>query len=188
MAQLEIYTSKNGKCIYTDYCTKAHRDLAVFEPEIPDGFYMVGHYGQPDHGSFMKGTVPLVKPLHEDVIAPPIDFEKEWDDKGSGGKQDVSFWRVIPPPGYIALGDVISVGYDPPHHLKEKYACIRADLAIAAKIGHLIWNSKGSKADKDGSMWSVQPMIQGVTGYFKVKKGNSPPIATPYAYTLRCAV
>ena len=189
MAQLEILTTQYGKCIYTDKCTGAHEDLSVFEPSIPDGFYMVGHYSQQDHAGFMKGMIPLVKPLYEDRIAPPISFEQEWNDKGCIlAAQDVSFWRVVAPPGYVALGDVISIGHDPPpDSLKEKYACIRDDLTIEGKIGDLIWKDRGSGAALDGSLWSVQPTVQGVTGYFKVQQGYNPP-TNDYAHCLRTAV
>ena len=86
--------------------------------------------------------------------------------------QDISFWRAVTPPGYVALRDVISVGYDPPHNLKDLYACIRADLVIQGKIGDAIWKDSGSTAKQDGSLWSVQPTVQGVTGYvyFKVQQ------------------
>ena len=188
MAQLEILTTQDGKCIYTDSRTGAHQDLSIFEPKIPDGYYMLGHYGQQDHAGFMKGTVPLVKPIIKDAIAPPNGYEQEWNDKGCIlAAQDVSFWRVIAPPGYVALGDVISIGYDPPHHLKDVYACIRADLVIGGKIGDSIWKDRGSGANLDGSMWSVQPTIQGVTGYFKVQQGYDPPTEA-YAYCMRSAV
>ena len=189
MAQLEICTAQDGERIYTDKLTGARQDLAVFEPKIPDGYYMVGHYGQRDHAHFMKGTIPLVKPLYEGVIAPPMGFEQVWNDKGRGlnfAAKDVSFWRVIPPPGYVALGDVISLGYDPPSDsLKEKYACIRDDLTIEGKIGESIWRDCGCGAKLDGSLWSVQPTIQGVAGYFKVQQGYDPPT---YAHCLRSAV
>ena len=188
MAQLEIFTTENGKRIYTDKKTGAHEDVSVFEPNIPDGFYMVGHYGQQDHADFMKGTVPLVKPLAGNAIATPIGFEQEWNDKGSDGKHHVSFWRVVAPPGYVALGDVINIGYDPPpDSLKEKYACIRDDLVIQGKIGDLIWKDRGSKAKLHGSLWSVEPTIQGVTGYFKVQQGYDPP-TDGYAFCMRAAV
>ena len=188
MAQLEILTTQDGKRIYTDSRTGAHQDLSVFEPDIPVGYYMVGHYGQQDHANFMKGTVPLVKPVCPSAIAPPDGFEQEWNDKGCIlAAQDVSFWRVVAPPGYVALGDVISIGYDPPHNLKDLYACIRADLVLQGKIGDAIWKDCGSTAKQDGSLWSVQATVQGVTGYFKVQQGHNPP-TDAYAHCLRSAV
>ena len=49
MSALQILTTNEGKRIYGDQGTGAHRDLTVFQPEIPEGFFMVGHYGQPNY-------------------------------------------------------------------------------------------------------------------------------------------
>ena len=182
--QLEILTTWEGTQIYKDNGTGAAKDLAVFSPVIPTGYYMVGHFAQQDHSTFMKGTVPLVKPLVDGAIKPPLDFEQVWNDKHSGGAQDVSFWRVIPPPGYVAVGDVINLGYCPPESLRQTYACIKADLVVQGKIGPEIWDDKGSGADEDGSVWAIQPINHGVTGTFVVHCGYCPPPAI-YAQCLR---
>ena len=79
-------------------------------------------------------------------------LNKLWNDKASGGDKDVSFWRVVPPPGYVAIGDVINLGYNPPDDLKKMYACINADLVVQGKIGPGIWDDRGSGADNDGSI------------------------------------
>ena len=182
--QLEILTTWESTRIYTDSGTKAKEDLAVFSPVIPSGYYMVGHFAQQDHSTMMKGTVPLVKPLVDGAIKPPADFQQVWNDKKSGGHQDVSFWRVIPPPGYVAVGDVINLGYNPPEDLKKTYACISADLVVQGKIGPEIWNDKGSGAHEDGSMWAIQPITEGVTGTFVVQSGYSRP-SDVYAQCLK---
>ena len=181
--QLEILTTWESKCIYTDNNSGANEDLAVFSPVIPSGYYMVGHFAQQDHSTFMKGTVPLVKPLVDGAVKPPEHFEEVWNNKGSGGGEDVSFWRVIPPPGYVAVGDVINLGYNSPEDLKKTYACINADLVVQGTIGPEIWNDKGSGADQDGSMWAIQPITEGVTGTFVVQSGYSQP-ADVYAQCL----
>ena len=182
--QLKILTTREGRRIYTDGGTGSAKDLAVFLPVIPSGYYMVGHFAQWDHSTFMKGTVPLVKPLVDGAIKPPADFQQVWNDRKSGGRQDVSFWRVIPPPGYVAVGDVINIGYSPPEDLIKTYACIKADLVVQGKIGPEIWNDRGSGSAKDGSIWAIQPISQGVTGTFLVQSGYSQPPAV-YAQCLR---
>ena len=52
----------------------------------------------------------LVKPLvqsdgYGSLITKPQGYELIWDDRGSRREQDGSFWRVLLPYGYIALGD-----------------------------------------------------------------------------------
>ena len=175
MSALQILTTNEGKRIYGDQGTGAHRDLTVFQPEIPEGFFMVGHYGQPNYQN-MNGTVPLIKPLDPTAVAPPSTFESMYNDQGSGGDQDVTFWRVIAPPGYVALGDIVNIGYGPPPaSIKEIYRCVRADLVKQGVINRSVWTDGGSGASQDGSVWYVQPTTQGITGYFKVQRGYSAP-------------
>ena len=164
--QLEILTTWESTRLYIDSGTGAHQDLGVFSPVIPSGYYMVGHFAQRDHSTMMKGIVPLVKPLVDGAIKPPLAFEQVWNDKGSGGHQNVSFWRPVPPPGYVAVGDVINLGYNPPEDLKKTYACIKADLVVQGMIGPEIWSDKGSGADQEISIWTIQPITEGVTGTF----------------------
>ena len=82
--QLEILTTWESTRLYIDSGTGAHQDLGVFSPVIPSGYYMVGHFAQRDHSTMMKGIVPLVKPLVDGAIKPPLAFEQVWNDKGSG--------------------------------------------------------------------------------------------------------
>jgi hypothetical protein len=93
------------------------------------------------------------------------NFALMWDDKGSGGKYNGSYWRPIIPeemPGFYALGDLGQAGY----------ADIRGKAAIAivkdvnGESGTAlrpplkfeeIWKDKGSGANKNGSMWRPIP-------------------------------
>ena len=174
--RLEILTTNEGSRIYTDSGTGANSDLSVFIPKIPNGYYMVGHFGQPNYQSQMTGTVPLIKPLDATAVAAPVSFEAMYSDQGSGGNQDVTFWRVIAPPGYVALGDIVNIGYGPvPNSVKDIYRCVRYDLVRQGTINRSVWTDSGSGADRDGSMWYVQPTTEGITGYFKVQRGYAAP-------------
>ena len=175
MAALQILTTNKGKLIYSDRGTGANTDLSVFQPVIPNDFFIVGHFGQPNHQNQMNGTVPVIKPLDPTAVAPPETFESMYSDQRSGGSQDVTFWRVIAPPGYVALGDIVNIGYNPPPaSIKDIYRCVRADLVKPGEIDRSVWTDRGSGASKDGSVWYVQPTTEGITGYFKVQSGYSP--------------
>ena len=170
---LEVRFTQNGKQIYTDSGTGAHVDLSVFQPSIPLGFFMVGMFAQADHDEAMKGSILLVRPINVDAIATPIRFKQQWNDRGSGGVQDVSFYHVVCPGGYVALGDIINIGYDAPNNLSS-YACIKHELVELCQIGHLIWDDSDSGADRDGSIWAVAG--SGVTGFFRVSGSHNPPL------------
>ena len=83
---------------------------------------MVGHIGQPNHDGQMDGVLPVIKPIDSTAVAQPASFEAMWADHKTGGDQDVTFWRVIAPPGYVAVGDIVVLGYDyPPASITNTY-------------------------------------------------------------------
>ena len=177
-AALDILTTQIGFRFYADYGTGSKYNLAVFQPTIPRGYYMIGHFAQRDYNDFMMGSSPLVKPLLPDAVSHPVNYIQIWNDKGTGGRQDVSFWRPIPKQGYICLGDLVNLGYGPPTHLTSRYACIQSDLVERATSGHLIWNDKKSGSKDDTSMWAVQPLTSnqdGIGGFFRAVKGFNRP-------------
>lgn len=52
-----------------------------------------------------------------------VEFERVWWDKYAKHPSDqgVSFWRPKAPPGYVALGDVVSAGhYAPPCEVSQQ--------------------------------------------------------------------
>ena len=109
--------------VYSDKGTGAIRNLSVFEvylPSIPNGAYMIGQVAVEDHvDTVPTSSLVLVKPLVEkdetgDIFKPPVGYELVWTDKGPGGDQCGSFWRVDPPLGYVALGEVACGNWSQP--------------------------------------------------------------------------
>lgn len=45
---------------------------------------------------------------------PSMEFRKVWSGKKNESGTIITVWRPIGPPGYSSLGDVISLGVDPP--------------------------------------------------------------------------
>lgn len=87
------------------------------------------------------------------------DFEKVWDDAGSGADSDVGFFQPIPPQGYYVLGHYAHASHEAPTTsvlvVKEEKAG-----ALAEPIGYeRIWTDAGSGADQDGAVW--QPSCPG---------------------------
>ena len=127
----------------------------------------------------------------EGLLKPPVGYNLMWNDKGSGGRQDVSFWQVIPPAGYVALGDVAYAGYNkPPSDFTNKYACIRQDLVALANLSDQpVWTDKGSGAAMDGSIWQVQSGDKasdcGLAGFFKAQSNHSKPAIEVHALLVK---
>lgn len=100
----------------------------------------MGDYAEPHHESQPRGTGWVVRQAVEgetDLLAKPVDFVKIWvraapcapsrpqlqglahaisatqDSRKTGARYgDVSFWRPVPPAGYVALGDVTNANND----------------------------------------------------------------------------
>ena len=177
--QLEVITAPSVERVYMDNGTGASTDISVFQAElssIPEGYFMTGQVAVNVHTSTVPtSSVILVKPYSADAIRPPKEYEFVWNDKGTGGAQDGSFWRVKAHDGYVALGDVACNGYDRPSlEFTAKYACIRGDLL---RVGWLsstpLWTDKDSGAKMDVSIWKVDG--DGLGGFFKAQSGYVEP-------------
>lgn len=84
-------------------------------------------------------------------------FELAWNDSGSGGDHDASFWRPIAPAGYSLVGDYAQKGYADPNG-KAIVMVLRQTQAGALATPtdfKQIWKDSGSGADRDGSMWDM---------------------------------
>ncbi len=153
---LEVVNAPGAYRIYTDSGTGSDMDLAVFQPWLPSGYYMIGHFAQRNHGASPDQAIQIIKPLVSDAVRPPSYSVQTWNDRGTGGHQDVSFWRVECPYGYVALGHVICVGYhDPTSAIQSLYRCVRRDLTVKGGAGPLIWWDRGSGGHNDGSLWAT---------------------------------
>ncbi|CAB4036255.1 Hypothetical predicted protein, partial [Paramuricea clavata] len=102
--------------VYDDLDTNVPTGISVFQAamdEIPDGCYIIGQVAvcQTNAEDVPVSSVILVKPSHPDLIRHPVNYHQEWNDKGSGGAKNGSFWRVNTPNGYVALGDVVTNSY-----------------------------------------------------------------------------
>ncbi len=170
--------------IYDDYGTHGSFNISVWQANtnyIPGGAYLVGQVAVPDHVTAIPTSAAiLVKPLVQSdsygpLIVSPIDYEPVWNDKGSGGRINGSFWKVVAPYGYVALGDVACSDYDKPSSIfTGYYACIREDLVREGTVDPKpIWTDVGSGATGNVSIWNVNG--NGVGGFYKAQKGYDRP-------------
>lgn len=152
-------TTSEFTSVWADHGSGADRDGAFYRPKTADGFYTFGDYGQGNYGD-PTGTVLTIsvaeQPGEEPALKAPTGFRLVWKDKGSGADKDGSFWAPTPPSGYVACGHVVQRGYDEPK-VKDRtdVVCLRVDLATQVDLGGLIWNDKGSGADKDVAVYTV---------------------------------
>jgi hypothetical protein len=80
-----------------------------------------------------------------------------WNDKGSGGDFDASYWRVKCPNGYVRFGDYAKGSWGYPHGAKMLIAKENNKVMKKPNGYKLIYKDKGSGADKDLSIWEPIP-------------------------------
>ncbi|KAH6855968.1 hypothetical protein B0I37DRAFT_366214 [Chaetomium sp. MPI-CAGE-AT-0009] len=151
---------------WNDGGSGANRDGGFFHPKSQENGNLrpLGSLAVPHHGDvnnqwavLLVGDNPSQRsPGKGPAVQAPVDYHGLWNDSGSGSNSDGSFWRPVPPPGYIALGDVANAGYDKPG--LDQVWCVRADLVSDGSYGKdAVWDDAGSGADVDGSFWAVFP-------------------------------
>ncbi|MDW3646399.1 MAG: Vps62-related protein [Bacteroidia bacterium] len=151
---LELMFVTNFTNVYADHGTGADRDLSTWKATLPPGFSALGHYAKSGYGA--PQTVMLaVRAIDPTALAFPTDYKFIYNDGGTGGDMDGSFWQPIPPPGYRALGTVTMRSHGKP--ALNEVVCVRNDLTTYASVGKFIWNDGGSGGDRDVSLWQINP-------------------------------
>ena len=104
---------------------------------------------------------PMTMDIGDGLLIRYVDgYEWRWNDSGSGGDRDVTFWHPLTGgDGWFALGS----------HARPDYADINAELdtpmivvkdvgssnALAAPTDYaFVWNDAGSGADNDAAVWN----------------------------------
>jgi hypothetical protein len=82
------------KLIYTDKGTGGDQDGAFWEPIAPKGYVALGYVAT---ASYKKPSLKEVVCVKEEYTAFGLTETMIWNDKGSGGDQDVSIWDIRTP-------------------------------------------------------------------------------------------
>lgn len=193
--------------------TKAHSPAAFWRVTPSPGFFTLGHLvttQRDSDGWIAPHAFTLApKPGHEDLLAAPTGVEQVWDDAGTGTSRWLHIWRVKAPPGYVALGDIITGGGEP--DLADVRCVKQSTVNAAGKVVNLLagatftdfagagdktpvafWNDSGSRAKRDVSVWLMQVAgrpgvdeVHLVPGTFLTsKRHDETPKAKPYALVL----
>jgi len=116
---------------------------SFWRPKATEGYYILGGYAQRGYVAAPDGAVIAVKAPFG-PIQHPMAYERIWTDEGSGAHTEGSFWRPIPPEGYVALGIFCQKGYLEPEI--EAMVCVHENLVIKGRAleKELVWNDKGT--------------------------------------------
>ncbi|KAF5946566.1 hypothetical protein HYC85_016794 [Camellia sinensis] len=149
-----------------------------FEPSpIPDGFFMLGCYGQPNNAPLF-GWVLAAKDVTNDpsgeILKQPIDYTLYWSSESLKIKQDGNgyIWLPTPPDGYKAIGHVVTSSPEKPS--LNKIRCVRADFTDVCENDSWIWGQDNQNFDAYG----LRPTSRGIqalgvpTGTFIAQNGG----------------
>lgn len=146
--------------IYNDQGTGAPISISVWRA---DRSYYSDYYSLGDVAmdSYAQPATIYIVSAEQDELMPPVDYIQVWNDTGSGGDQDGSFWQPVAPDGYVCLGHIAQNGYDKPS--TDLIRCVKSSLVRPATTWK-VWDDTGSGADKDVAIWEVIPNDQDPRG------------------------
>ncbi|KAA8538968.1 hypothetical protein F0562_025660 [Nyssa sinensis] len=142
---------------------------------IPDGFFSLGHYCQPNDQPLrgyvlvareVAGTRPGIGDIHDSesdspAVRKPLSYTLTWstdsDRDGCG-----YIWLPNPPVGYRAMGFVVTDKPEEPE--LEEVRCIRADLTESCITCAIILDVDSSFANHPFRVWNTTPCKRGMLG------------------------
>jgi hypothetical protein len=183
LGDLELASVSDFTHVYSDRGTGSDMDLSTWAPVLPTGYYALGHLAKGDYDA-PNTSMTVVKGAINGVVAYPTGYTLVWKDEGSGGNQDGAFWEPIAPSGYVALGTVVTASWTQPS--LTAIVCLREDLVWTEDIGDLIWNDKGSGADKDLALWNLPPSTTTFisSGSFCANASHAKPSTSAVSYSI----
>lgn len=125
-------------------------DVLICRPKVPKGWFFVGDVVS--IGENLPGySAIIVKDTgNEADMIKPLRYEEIWNDKSAKKScQHVSFWRPIPPKGYVAMGLVVTRDYKDPASLPsfENFRCIASRHVVRGRASRPVWNNRNSGSD-----------------------------------------
>ncbi|KAM0477560.1 hypothetical protein ACHAPX_005873 [Trichoderma viride] len=167
MSQLYTTTTSSFTPRWNDRGSGASRDGGFWHPSPqgdmrPLGSVAVSHYNDINgnniarlYGPTTSSSADAASTSGPGPVASPIGYTEIWKDEKSRAAKDGSFWRPIPPNGYVALGDVAQSGWSAPNY-KDVW-CVRQDIVKQGSFGsNSVWDDKKSGAKSDVSIWEVR--------------------------------
>jgi hypothetical protein len=153
--ELELKYIEEYELEWSDKGSGATLDGAFWRPVVPEGYYSLGHYAQWNYDQPVGPLFAVRELAGSGALAPPVDYNMIWMDTNSGADWNGSFWKPIPPPGYVCLGILAQYDYIKPG--LDEMRCVREELAKLARAGGRIWNDRGSGALLDFTAFSLIP-------------------------------
>ncbi|KAJ4720909.1 Vacuolar protein sorting-associated protein 62 [Melia azedarach] len=147
------------------------KGVAFYKPvEIPDGFYCLGHYCQPNDQP-LRGYVLVARDaaasrrgagsgdnslLDLPALKMPLNYTLVWSTDPHYGNCSY-FWQPNPPVGYKAMGIVVTNTPEEPE--VDEVRCVREDLTESCETCHVLLSTDASLTFE---VWSTRPCRRGM--------------------------
>lgn len=185
LLEVEVVSAQSVDFVANDKGSGARKDLAVYKPKLPKGWYWVGQSGNTNN------KLIRVRPLVPGAVAEPLGYQCAWTDAGSGKLHGYSLWNISPQPHYRALGGIARLRKgktdwaQPSGEEAKGLACVHESLCAEGDIVGHIWNDKRSGARSDGSVWEIKPKGEnGIHAHtFYCQSSHSKPRVKVYVIT-----
>lgn len=193
-----ISGKNNFTKIWDDKGTGAEKDVSIWRPLVPSGYFSLGDVVLSNHMADdrdKKLYTLAIRPKQgkEHLLAKPIGVTELWNDAGTGAEKDIRINKLNCPPGFNALG-VIG------NNLPDECRCVADSETAKGSWGSTTqneplsayWTDKGSGASKDVSFWRVSAgMVNGKNQlalspntFYSSDRHATVPVDTPYALKL----
>ncbi|KAD5802694.1 hypothetical protein E3N88_14054 [Mikania micrantha] len=158
----------------------------LYEPSsIPDGFFMLGCYSQPNNrplfGWILSGKPDINESFSSQrCMAKPTDYSLIWSSNSHKLKQDGGncyIWLPTPPEGYKPVGYVVTNSPNKPS--VEKIRCVQSKYTDKMEVDRWIWGLGKKKNTNNMHLYETRPKDRGVnklsvsTGSFVVHYGDA---------------
>jgi Vacuolar protein sorting-associated protein 62 len=188
IGELEVAMVTELESIWSCSSSKKGIENATFykPKEVPEGFYCLGHYGQPNNQP-LHGFLLVAREMTNSVesafpaLQKPVDYRLIWSSFSWKGDEFVEecgyFWLPIAPEGYRSLGFVVTNGSTKPS--LDSVRCVRSDLTDTCETHDLIADMEPIFPDFPCQFWKVRPCHRGM-------RGEGIPVGTFFCTTSDC--
>ena len=176
--QIEFRQACNMRLTWQDKGSNGTQDVALYDAQVPDGFYVIGGYAQGNYNA-PNGCVTVVRTNNPGLLAKPVSLKRVWMDKGSGANMDGSLWAPTAPSNdYVCLGHVGQTGYNTPN--AKNYRCVHRCLVTTSKPTNPVWTDDRTGARDPVSIYQ----LPGARSFFAIPNRKQPDLLedlNPYA-------
>lgn len=163
LGEIEVSQVSNLEKIWS--CSSDNNNIGAtfYKPvQIPEGYFTLGHYTQPNNTNFLQGSLLVAKITNPNTgntppLAKPVDYTLVWSSESWKGKKhgEGFFWIPIPPQGYLPVGYLVTNSPEKPS--LEELRCVCQDLTGICKPNIRIWDSSSQNSNNFLTVWTTKP-------------------------------